>query len=126
MEFDSSCLHKAIEFSKGHELVAFNERPVLPEKGNICTHFLIWKDSVAKIGGKILSEKFHHVSCDNLLWAQPEAIGEASHCEDAKIVHHHRSKAGGQMDQVYAKGWSQVEADRDILAEEPACLTKAS
>ncbi len=117
MEFTPYSLYRAIKASEGHGLVAFNSGLVLPDEGNICEHFIIWKDTVDKIGGKIFSEKFHHVGCDNLLWAQCKRIGEASRCEEAKIIHNHFS-VGRTMDSIYQKGWSKVGEDRAILAEE--------
>ena len=67
--------------------------------------------------GEIFSEKFHHVGVDNLLWAKAKKLGQAMHSETAKITHHHFSRTN-QMDEVYNKGWSQVDSDRSILAEE--------
>jgi tetratricopeptide (TPR) repeat protein len=133
MEFDPWCLYTAIREARGNPpkahpfqtppaypfvygLVSFNAGPVYPDEGNICEHFLITKELYSKMG-EVFSEKFHHCGCDNLLWAKAKKFSRAMHSEAARIVHHHFSK-GAPMDEVYHKGWSQVEADRAVLAEE--------
>jgi len=117
MEFTPDSLIKAVNASKKKGLVSFNSGPVYPDKGNINEHFLIRRDIIDKIGGEIFNTRFHHVGCDNLLWAQCDKLGEAIRCEDAIIIHHHFTK-GAQMDDVYNIGWSKVEEDRKILKEE--------
>jgi glycosyltransferase involved in cell wall biosynthesis/SAM-dependent methyltransferase len=117
IEFTSYSLYKAVKMTDKHGLVAFNTGIVYLDKGNICEHFLIWRDTIKKIGGEIFSEKFHHVGCDNLLWAKCEAIGEAFRCEEAEVIHHHFTK-GNPMDEVYSEGWSHVNEDRATLLEE--------
>ena len=83
-------------------------------KGNICEHFVIRKDIINNIGGEIFDTEFHHVGCDNLLWAKCEKIGESFHSEDAVVKHYHFSK-GAEMDDTYKKGWESVEKDRALL-----------
>ena len=118
--FDPWCVYRAVWASKDHGLVAFNEGPVLPDAGNICTHFLITQELVNKLG-EIFSEKFAHCGCDNLLWAKAKKMGRAARCEDAKITHYHFSK-GSPMDSIYQAGWSHVEEDRKTLAAELEAL----
>ncbi len=115
IEFTPECLYNAVQASKHHGLVAFNEGDVLPDEGNICTHFLIKKDLVPKLEkGQVFSTDFHHVGADNWLWAQAKRLGEAYWCKEAIIKHHHFSK-GSEYDEVYKKGWSKAEQDREIL-----------
>ncbi len=115
IEFAPECLYNAVQASKHHGLVAFNEGDVLPDEGNICTHFLIKKDLVPKLEkGQVFSTDFHHVGADNWLWAQAKRLGEAYWCKEAIIKHHHFSK-GSEYDEVYKKGWSKAEQDREIL-----------
>ena len=125
MEFDPYCLYHAVMESTIHGLVAFNDGEVLPDKGNICTHFLIKKSLIAQIGNEIFSPKFVHVGCDNLLWAKADKLGQACRCEAAKINHHHFSKDGA-WDSIYDKGWSNVEGDRLTLQRELEVLNGTS
>jgi glycosyltransferase involved in cell wall biosynthesis len=115
MTFHPDCIYNALQTGKA--LTAFNDGEVLPDKGNICTHFMIRKDIIPKIGGEIFSTRFFHVGCDNLLHAKAEKLGEFVRCENAYIEHNHFSK-GAPMDDTYKKGWSRVEEDRKILEEE--------
>jgi cellulose synthase/poly-beta-1,6-N-acetylglucosamine synthase-like glycosyltransferase len=120
IQFYPWCIYRAAIKSKECGLVAFNEGPVLPDEGNICTHFLITRDLANRLG-EIFSEKFAHCGCDNLLWAKAKKLGEAVRCEDAKIIHYHFSK-GSPMDAVYKIGWAHVEEDRKALAAELEAL----
>ena len=122
MEFTPYSIYHAALASKEHALVSFNAGELLPDKGNICEHFLIRKDLVEKLG-EIFSELLHHCGCDNLLWAKATRLGEAFRCEEATIIHHHFTK-GAKMDDVYKRGWSHVDSDRAILAEELEKLAK--
>ena len=112
IEFTPDSLILAVLQDKG--LVAFNTGMLLPDEGNICEHFIIRKDLIAKIGGEIFDTEFHHVGVDNLLWAKCKKLGEASRCADAVVKHYHFSK-GGVMDDVYKKGWSKAPSDRRLL-----------
>jgi mannosyltransferase OCH1-like enzyme/glycosyltransferase involved in cell wall biosynthesis len=116
MTFDPWCVYRAVQMSKAYGLVSFNAGPVYPDEGNICEHFLITRGLCLRLG-EIFSEKFHHVGCDNLLWAMAKALGQAARCEEARIGHRHFSR-GAPLDDVYHKGWSHVEDDRRVLAEE--------
>lgn len=118
MTFHPDSLKKAIEASIEHKkgLISFHEGPILPDEGNICTHFIIRRDLIPKIGGEIFDTRFHHAGCDNLLWAKCKKLGEAMHHEEALITHNHFSK-GATFDEVYAKGWKHVDKDRKLLAE---------
>jgi len=133
MEFDPWCVYRAVKEGQGNPpkahpfetpphypfvkgLVSFNAGPVYPDEGNICEHFLISRDLYLKLG-EIFSEKFHHVGVDNLLWVKAKKLGQVLHSETAKITHHHFSKTH-VMDAIYEKGWSQVDSDRAILAQE--------
>jgi tetratricopeptide (TPR) repeat protein len=118
--FETFSLRDAARASKEHGLVAFNSGDLYPDQGNICEHFIITKNLVDKLG-EIFCERFHHVGCDNLLWAKASKLGQAYRCEAAIIKHHHFAK-GEPMDAVYERGWSQVEQDRAILKEELAKL----
>jgi mannosyltransferase OCH1-like enzyme/glycosyltransferase involved in cell wall biosynthesis len=119
---DPWCLYRAAKSSREHGLVAVNTGPLLPDKGNVCEHFLIRKDLFDRLG-EVFSERFHHVGCDNLLWAKASRLGEAFRDETARLTHHHFSR-GAPMDEVYRKGWSQVEQDRAVLKEELEKLDK--
>ena len=107
--------HKdSVEFNKA--LVAFNGGALLPDEGNICEHFMIRKDFVKELeNGQIFSTDFHHVGCDNWLWAQAKRRNEAFRSERAKMTHHHFSKSRNAMDAVYKRGWDKVDQDRQTL-----------
>jgi tetratricopeptide (TPR) repeat protein len=113
---DPYCLYCAAVASVNHGLVTFNSGPLYPDNGNACEHFLITKGLVDKLG-EIFCERMYHVGVDNLLFFKASRLGQAKRCEEAKITHYHFSK-GEPMDWVYEKGWSQVDLDRKILAEE--------
>ncbi len=115
MEFTPEALYLAQRTNYG--LVSFNEGKLLPDNGNICTHFMIKRDLLPLIGGEIFSTRYHHVGVDNLLWAKCSKIGEAMYCKEAKINHYHFSK-GYPLDEVYIKGWNFVDKDREILAHD--------
>lgn len=105
-------VHAANQNHKG--LVAFNTGDILPDDGNICEHFLISKDLVARIGGEIFDTDFHHVGVDNLLWAKCKKLNQAMRCDKAIVIHRHFSK-GAPMDAVYKEGWSRIDEDRALL-----------
>jgi len=121
MEFDPGCIIEALKIHRGtgYGLVSFNSGPILPDRGNICEHFMIARRLVDRIGGEIFSTRLHHVGVDNLLWAKCDKLGEAVRCESAFVNHHHFSH-GAPMDDVYELGWSKVDEDRAILSEELA------
>lgn len=122
MEFEPNSLYLAVmeslRLNKG--LVSFNEGPLLPDEGNICTHFLI-KRSLVETIGEIFDTELFHIGCDNLLWAKCMKLNEAYHSESAKIQHHHFSK-GFPTDEFYIKGWSQAESDRALLTQKLALI----
>jgi glycosyltransferase involved in cell wall biosynthesis len=120
-EFSPESLFNTFKIKAG--LIAFNTGPVLLDHGNICEHFIIRKDFIPRIGGQIFDTAFHHVGCDNLLWAKAKRLDEAKRCEDAVVIHHHFSK-GAPQDDTYAKGWSNVDEDRVILGKKLADLAK--
>ena len=118
VEFSMDSFRLAVKDSieSNKALVAFDGGSVLPDEGNICEHFLIRKDFVPSLeGGQIFSTDFHHVGCDNWLWAQAKRLGQAMRSTRAKITHHHFSKNRAAMDAVYELGWSKVEEDRKTL-----------
>lgn len=124
MTFDKECIRNAIECSKEYNksLVSFNEGFLLPDEGNICTHFLIKRGFLPLLeNGEIFSTDFNHVGCDNYLWAQASKLGESIWCENARITHNHFSKTNN-FDDTYAKGWSKAEQDRITLKEKLAKL----
>lgn len=118
MTFDVNSIRIAIKesISLNKGLVSFNEGPLLPDNGNICTHFIISRKLVEEIGGQIFDERFSHVGCDNDLWNKCSKLNQAHHSTEAKITHNHFSK-GFPMDEVYEKGWKNVEKDRALLKE---------
>ncbi len=116
MEFTPDAMIRAVEMSRRYGLVSFNAGPVLPDKGNICEHFIIGRDLIERIGGEIFDTRLVHCGVDNLLWAKAEKLSQAHWCEKAVIFHYHFSK-GGKMDPVYEKGWSHRDEDRKKLAE---------
>lgn len=122
-EFDERCLYNAVLSSKDHGLVAFNEGEVLPDEGNICTHFLVRRDLVPRLeNGQIFSTGFYHVGCDNWLWAQAKKMGEAYRGEDCVITHRHFAKGENDYDEVYDKGWVHAASDRLTLTKKLSIL----
>lgn len=119
--FFKDCLKNAITeaVQNGYDLVSFNEGYLLPDEGNICTHFLIRKEFINELeDGLIFHTDFHHVGCDNYLWSQAALKGKATFCKNAKIIHYHFSKSEGiPMDFVYERGWKNVEKDRETLSK---------
>jgi glycosyltransferase involved in cell wall biosynthesis len=115
VEFSQNAFIKSVQAR--YALVAFNEGNILPDGGNQCTHFMIKRDFIERIGGEIFDTRFHHVGVDNLLWRKAVDLNAAYFHPTATIVHKHFSK-GYAMDEVYEKGWSNVEQDRALLAEE--------
>ncbi len=116
IEFTPDSLRWAVDcLQRGADLCAFNTGEVIPDRGNICEHFIIKKDFLKKLErGEIFSTDFHHVGCDNWLWAQASKYGTAIRCDDA-IVHHYHFSTTGKYDETYAKGWSRTEEDRATL-----------
>lgn len=116
MEFYSDCLYNAMEDAKktGKRLIAFNSGNLLPDEGNICEHFAIKRDLINEIGGQIFDTDFHHVGVDNLLWEKCKKLNENFYSKNSIIIHNHFSK-GFEMDEVYKKGWSNVEKDQELL-----------
>lgn len=119
VEFHPDSLYRALQ--TGYDLTAFNTGELTPDEGNVCEHFIIRRDFINEIGGEIFDRDFHHVGCDNLLWAKAKKLGEAIRCEDAIVAHYHFSKRSPN-DDVYRKGWSKVESDRAILKKKLAEL----
>lgn len=124
MEFHPDAISAALQKSRltgDKGLIAFNAGPVSPDKGNICEHFMIFRDLALDpkyFPNGIFDTDFHHVGVDNLLWATMEKAGEAVRCEEAKITHHHFSR-GGEMDEVYKQAW-----DPELVAKDRALLEK--
>jgi Glycosyltransferase sugar-binding region containing DXD motif len=118
IEFEPQSLLNAVTAAKNWKkaLVTFNTGELYPDKGNICEHFVIRKDFIPQIG-EVFHTGFNHVGCDNLLWAKCSKLNEAIRCEQAIVKHNHFTK-GSEFDDVYKLGWSEVEADRKLLAEE--------
>lgn len=126
-EFTRDSLKEAIKASKENNkaLVAFNTGDILPDEGNICEHFLIRKDFIPQIDGEIFDTEFHHVGVDNLLWAKCKALDQAYRCQSAVVNHYHFTK-GAKMDEVYNKGWSKVQEDRELLKKKLALIKTPS
>jgi glycosyltransferase involved in cell wall biosynthesis len=109
-EFDTNALIIAvIEALKGYDLVAFNtgEKPVKLADGqdNVCEHFLIKK------GLPIFDTRLNHIGVDNLLWKNTE---KKIWCRNAIVAHYHFSR-GYPQDEVYKKGWSKADQDRELF-----------
>ena len=111
IEFTPNCLIEVVKYNE--DLIAFNTGEVLPDEGNICEHFAIKRSYVETNDNKIFDEDFNHVGVDNLLWTKCKSKVRA---DKAIIKHYHFSK-GGQMDDIYELGWSEVEKDRELLKE---------
>jgi hypothetical protein len=115
IEFTPESLYNAIRKDTG--LTAFNTGEVYADQGNICEHFLIWRNLIKDLeNGEIFSTDFHHVGCDNWLWAQAKKLGRATRAENAVVKHNHFTQ-GQPMDEVYEKGWKNAEADRELLKQ---------
>jgi glycosyltransferase involved in cell wall biosynthesis len=114
IEFTPDSLILAV--MQGVDLVAFNTGELLPDAGNICEHFLINKEAFRDEDGtiEIFSEEFNHVGVDNWLWQKTERKMRLQQA----VVHHYHFSRGGQMDDVYARGWDseKVAQDRETLA----------
>lgn len=120
IEFTPDSVDNAVKLDS--KLVSFNTGDISPDRGNICEHFLVRRSLIAKLENReIFSTDFHHVGCDNWLWAQAEKLHEATRCDEAIIIHHHFSK-GAPMDSVYEKGWSRVGQDRATLTTKLSAL----
>lgn len=122
MEFAPDAFRLAVMESECQDkaLVSFNEGPVYPDEGNICTHFLIRRDFIPKLErSEIFDTRYFHLGVDNILWARAKKLGQAYHSERAKITHNHFTK-GSEFDSVYAKAWNseRVKHDRDLLAQD--------
>jgi len=123
MEFTPQSLKiavlESVRLNKG--LVAFNTGVISEDEGNINEHFILRRDVIDRIGGKIFDTDFYHVGVDNLLWAQCRKIDEAYRSQYATINHFHFSR-GYKMDEVHKLGWSNVEKDRKLLQKKLAKL----
>ncbi len=104
-------------------LVSFNEGELLPDFGNINTHFLIKRDVIPKIGGEIFDCRYFHLGVDNILYARLDHIGLAKHSRSAIINHNHFTK-GAPFDEVYALAWNKemMDHDRALLSEDMQIL----
>lgn len=133
MTFDRECLKEAINDYRrtNKRLISFNEGPlsiikdsqVLWNTGKICTHFMIKRDLLPKIGGEIFCTKMNHLYTDTLLWEKCTLLNEAFHSTNAKITHNHfsKDKVSGepvQLDEVYQLGYSKKEQDKEIFEQE--------
>jgi hypothetical protein len=114
MEFDPDAIKIAIDEDRNHGLVAFGGHEIYPDKGNINEHFLIHRDLVKDIGGEIFDTEFFHLGVDNLLWAKATKLNRAIASINARVIHYHFSQ-GSTKDEVYQKGWSMMEQDRELL-----------
>lgn len=96
--------------------VAFNTGVIYPDEGNICEHFMIRKDIIAKIG-EVFDTDFYHIGVDNLLWAKMKKLGIAVRADKAIVKHKHFAQTGEPMDEVYKIAWDpeKVEHDRTLL-----------
>lgn len=125
-ELDPDCILYAWTDSTsfGKALVSFNEGYLLEDGGNICAHFMVRRDFIARLHkGELFDTDFHHVGVDNWLWAQATRLGQAMRSERARIVHHHFS-LGAPMDDVYRKGWGRLQEDRATLERKLAMLNE--
>lgn len=115
-EFTPDSLQKAVTCSilMNKALVAFNTGGLLPDEGNINTHFIIRRNFIPQIDGEIFDTDLQHLGVDNLLHAKAKKLGEFVYCERAVINHYHFTK-GAEFDSTYEIAWSSVEADRKIL-----------
>jgi hypothetical protein len=118
IEFTPYSIINALSYSKHYSLISFNTGSILPDKGNICEHFIIEREIVNDVlDGKIFDEDFGHVGVDNLLWRQFDRLGIAIRDDNAAVYHYHFSNGGSKMDEVYELGWKDVDRDREILKD---------
>lgn len=99
----------------GKRLISFNDAPLLPDNGNICTHFMIKKDLIPLIGGEIFCTKLQHCGVDNLLYLRAKKINEFLRCEKAIFNHYHFTMGKSPKDHTYEVAWGRVYEDREIL-----------
>lgn len=129
MEFEPNSIMCALKTASDNakKFMAFNSGPVSPDEGNICEHFIIHKDLVAKIGD-IFDTDFYHVGVDNYLWAQMKKLNQNMRCARAKVNHHHFSanaeRPATEMDEVSKSIWTEenVKHDRDLLEKKLQAL----
>ena len=128
---DSLMIAYKVAFDNNKKFIAFNTGYVGPDEGNICEHFLIRRDLIAKLGGEIFDTEFHHVGVDNLLWAKLKRIDQNFRCEKAVVIHNHWSRnpgrEGGEMDLVAKIAYNEeyVKADRELLQKKLLELTNS-
>lgn len=118
-EFTPDTIKEALNAHKetGKRLIAFNDGPVIPDKGNICTHFIVKRDLLPLIGGEIFCTKLNHCGVDNLLYLRAKKINEFMRCEKALFNHYHFSTGKAVIDDTYRAAWGKVHEDRAILAK---------
>lgn len=115
IEFTPDSILNALNVAGNNALVCFNTGELLPDRGNICEHFMIRKqDVINSLNGQIFDEDFNHIGVDNLLFAKFDKMGLAIRAENA-IVHHYHFSKGGKMDDIYKLGWGKVDEDRELL-----------
>ncbi len=116
-EFLPETIEEALNAHKetGKRLVSFNDGPVLPDNGNICTHFMIKRDLIPLVGGEIFCTKLGHAGIDNLLYLRAKKINEFLRAEKALFNHYHFSNGKAKMDDTYRAAWSSVHEDREKL-----------
>ncbi len=115
IEFEPMSLYNAVKMTKDYGVVTFNTGELLPDSGNIAEHFVIRRDFVPKLEkGEIFDTDFHHIGCDNFLYEQAKRLNQVVRCENA-IVHHYHFSTGAPDDDIYKRGWSKVDQDRELL-----------
>lgn len=125
-EFEPDALMCAFKtaMDNNKDYISFNEGPLLPDNGNIGTHFMLKKKLIPRlVKGEVFDTDFYHVGVDNFLWAQVDKMRLGMWCKRARITHHHFSKTG-VMDAVAKIAWNpeRVAHDRALLEKKLAEL----
>lgn len=113
IEFTPNSIIEAFMNQEGG-FCSFNTGELYPDEGNINEHFMISKQIIPMIGGEIFNTDFHHIGCDNLLWAKMKKLGIEKRVESAVVIHNHFTK-GAPMDDVYSLAYKYRKEDRALL-----------
>jgi len=86
--------------------------------GSHSTHVLIKRDYINDYGvidrpGVLYHEGYNHWFCDDEMVITAKIRGEFTHCSNSYVVHLHPYFGRGEWDEIYAKGESTSNEDRE-------------